>query len=68
MIHAKVSMEIAIRNELIEYCEKRFDKFSDPCKGCRYRSTLLVDDDVPGCVFSNCPRDWDELEPLNESV
>lgn len=42
---------------LMDYCKLRFEKYSQPCKSCRYRSDGRSIYNT--CMFINCPRDWE---------
>lgn len=44
---------------IMSLCACRFERMSDPCKGCIYRNRWAQKDDYQTCIFDNCPRDWD---------
>ena len=41
-----------------EECIKRFRKYSNPCKTCKYRST--TENPAADCIFEDCPCDWNK--------
>ena len=49
--------EKEVKDYLRDFCDRRFAKYSNPCKTCKYRNP--VDSEFHTCIFDNCPRDWD---------
>lgn len=39
-----------------DMCKERFEKYSNPCRTCKYRSMVRKD----FCIWGNCPHSWKE--------
>ena len=64
-IHSEIMDKSPEKKYLEDLCAERWNKMSNPCKGCKYRFPL--NDTSRCCIFPSVPRDWAFLESKWES-